>query len=221
MEINILSQRDSKWKNTKLGTSNVTIGDYGCLLTCCTMLANYYGHEVSVPQLNSKFIENNSYESGNIYRWYSGLPVVYSDIQLTKLVNTPKPVTSGQFSEIDKEIDSGHPVILQVDFVPATSRVEMHYVLLVGKNGSDYRVVDPWYGDTASLTRYGVPKYTIQQYVFHSGNIKDGVWDDIISRARVVGDALSILKGQVEDATSRQRSLVDDLVKFRKTLEKG
>lgn len=34
----IYSQRDSKWKNIKLGFSTSTIGDYGCTITCLAMI---------------------------------------------------------------------------------------------------------------------------------------------------------------------------------------
>jgi hypothetical protein len=38
--MNILSQRDPRWANKPLGTNGLTIGDYGCLITCLAMLTN-------------------------------------------------------------------------------------------------------------------------------------------------------------------------------------
>ncbi len=37
-------QNDEKWKNTRLGNSNETIGGWGCLLTSATMMLNGIGY---------------------------------------------------------------------------------------------------------------------------------------------------------------------------------
>jgi predicted nucleic acid-binding Zn-ribbon protein len=97
---------------------------------------------------------------------------LYTDITCTKIVLTPYPVTAAQWEEIRKELEEGRPVILQVDFIPATSNVDMHFVLLVGFEDGKWIVNDPWYGDQASLERYGKPELTVQQYVFHAGPVQ-------------------------------------------------
>ncbi|MCM2374575.1 hypothetical protein [Aporhodopirellula aestuarii] len=34
LRINVYSQRDAKWKNDRMGSSSLKVGDYGCLMTC-------------------------------------------------------------------------------------------------------------------------------------------------------------------------------------------
>lgn len=195
MTIQPLNQRDDRWAKEKLGTSINSIGNYGCLLVCCTMIAKYYGHEVDPIILNSLFVKNGSYQNGNLYRWYEGLPKVFNDIKCTKLVNTPANLTKAQFDEIDNELSAGRPVIFQVDFNPQDAPVQTHFVLCVAKENDNYIVNDPWYGDRANITRYGVPKITIQQYAFHSGEKvveetdlanKDITWDDFEGNRHIV-----------------------------------
>ena len=122
MRLNIksISQRDPKWKDIKLGTSDVTIGTGGCLLVCCAMVAQYYGHDIDPASLNNLFIEAESYSDGNLYKWYEGLSKVYSDIKVTKYEPTPKNLTASQLRVIDDELEAGRPVIIEVDFKPAT-----------------------------------------------------------------------------------------------------
>lgn len=171
LTVPLFSQRDPKWSKLKLGTGTGTIGDFGCLLVSCAMLAKYYGKDTNPEQLNKLFIQNNSYANGNLYKWYEGLSKVYSDIELLSLVDTPDPVSSSQFNLMKNEINEGRPVILQVDFYPATAQPDMHFVLLVGYDDKNYYVADPFYGDISNLNRYGDPKYTILKYAFHKGNL--------------------------------------------------
>ena len=49
-----LYQNDEKWKNTKLGNSNETIGGWGCLLTSVTMMLNAIGYNETPETVNEK-----------------------------------------------------------------------------------------------------------------------------------------------------------------------
>lgn len=171
LNVPIFGQRDPKWANKPLGSSTSTLGGYGCLVTCLAMLAKYYGKDTDPDRLNTALKNINGFANGNLYKWYEGITKLYTDVTITKLQNCPNPLTTTDFNAIKAEIDAGRPVILQVDFIPATSTVDMHFVLLVGYEGDTYWVNDPWYGDKANLTRYGDPKITVQQYVFHSGPV--------------------------------------------------
>jgi hypothetical protein len=184
----IFSQRDPRWKDKKLGISSNSIGGYGCLDTCLAMVAKYYGKDTDPDRLNSALIKLTNdtkeawgYKDGDLYIWKS-VTQIYSDITETKQVLTPNPVSSTQFNSIKAEIDAGRPVIIEVDFIPATSGIDMHFVVIIGytDNGDGtvtWIVADPWYGDVSNLTRYckdGLAKnqaYTIQRFVFTFGPI--------------------------------------------------
>jgi len=172
----LFSQRDDLWKLKKLGNSSLTIGAAGCLLTCLAMVSKYYGHETTPDQLNQDLLRVNGYALDSatgkldLYIWNS-ITKVYSDVTEPKMVMTPQAVTSTQFSEIDTELEAGRPVIIEVDFNPGTVAIEMHFIVIVGKDiNGNYIVADPWYGDVgANLGRYGKPSVTIQRYIFTFG----------------------------------------------------
>lgn len=175
----LFSQQDSRWKNKKLGTSNVTLGGYGCLVTCLAMISKHYGKDTDPDRLNQELIKVNGFanDKGQImgplssrYVWES-LTRVYSDITETKRIETPNPVSSSQWESMMAEVNAGRPVILKVDFNPTTVAVDEHYVVLIGKEGDSYIVADPYYGDKSSLVRYGKPNVTVQRFVFTSGPV--------------------------------------------------
>lgn len=167
----IFSQKDLRWAAKPLGTSSSTIGDYGCLLAVMATLAGYFGKDTDPDRLNQALVNVQGYQSGNLYKWFGGISKVYSDISCTKLKNTPYPLTHTDFREIDEQLQRNKPVVAQVDFVPSTAPVDMHYVLIIDGQEGEYTVADPWYGDVASLKRYGEVRSTIQQYALHEGPI--------------------------------------------------
>ncbi len=197
----LFSQRDDRWKSKKLGTSLLTLGTSGCLVTCLAMACKYYGKETDPSKVNDDLIRVNGFANQNLYIWES-INKVYSDISEPKRVQTPNAVTSAQFADIRNEIDNNRPVIVEVDFVPATASVDMHFVVIIGYTKNDngtytYMVADPWYGDTSSLNRYGKPEVTIQRYVFTFGAIPtqpvDSPTDDQARALGVIKDGFQAL----------------------------
>lgn len=197
LQVPIYGQRDPQVAATLLGTSNSTIGDYGCLLTALAMLCKYYGKNVDPISLNQMLINIGGYLNGNLYKWYEGITKIFSDIVLTKLQITTYKLTDVDFNAIKAEIDAGRPVIIEVDFNPSTAIADMHFVLLTGYDGDTYYVNDPWYGDNANLNRYGVPAITIQRYVFHSGPVQ----------ANNSSDTIPVLKTDFENLVTKATAL--------------
>lgn len=171
IDLPVFSQNDPRWKEIKLGTSNLSIGYQGCLLTSMAMLCRYFGKDTDPQRLNRALIDNNGYANGNLYKWYDGVPKIYNDIKCVKIVDTSAAaVTAAQFAEIDSELEAKRPVVIEVDFVPG-GRPDMHFVVIVdGKNG-EYTIADPWNGTVTNLRKYGEPEVTISRYVFHTGPI--------------------------------------------------
>lgn len=196
LSVPIFSQNDPKWKQKKLGFSEVTIGGYGCLVAIIAMLAKYYGKDTDPEKLNDQLKNVNGYANQNLYKWYEGISKIYPDVICSKIVYTPQPVTTDQWNEMRRELDAGRPVVLQVDFIPTTSKADMHFVLLIGYENDQWIIADPWYGDTASLARYGKPEITVQQYVFHQGPVPqtavDPLQECLKQHAQLVGKLDSI-----------------------------
>lgn len=159
IETPLFSQLDPRWRYKKLGTSNSTIGSYGCTLTSVAMVCAYYGKQTNPDLLNQAMIRANGYENQNLWRWWV-LPAIYPDILLNEFINcesTPAPLTL-----IDTRLASGIPVIVKVDYYPGGA-VQQHWILLCGKQDDDYIAADPISG-TRILFRekYGDPA----RYIF-------------------------------------------------------
>lgn len=174
MKINItpLSQRDPRWAGQRLGTvDGTTIGGFGCLVTCMSMLATYYGHTITPDVMDNWLTDNQGYVQGNLYR-NDAFGREFSDCSFDTVIfctNIPAPL-----SEIDVYLQAKKPVVVMVDFDhdPANG-VQTHFVLVTGKTeDGQYIINDPWFGDEVFLdARYGEPAKAINQVNFFSGPI--------------------------------------------------
>ena len=127
-----LYQNDEKWKNTKLGHSNETIGGWGCLLTSVTMMLNGMGYNETPETVNEKMKANGGFQGAFFIP--SMLPyafpnVIYKDMQPCE--SFPAPIAL-----IDAAVAAGKPVILQVDWNKQAG-IQTHFVLVKEKQGDD------------------------------------------------------------------------------------
>ena len=162
-----LYQNDEKWKATKLGNSNETIGGWGCLLTSVTMMLNGIGYSETPETVNEKMKKAGGFQGAFFIP--SVLPYVwpncaYRDMQPCE--NSPAPI-----AQIDAAIAAGKPVILQVDWNKQTG-IQTHFVLVKEKKGNDYILYDPYkYGgdnpdkEVLLTTRYKYNGATIEQEI--------------------------------------------------------
>jgi GH25 family lysozyme M1 (1,4-beta-N-acetylmuramidase) len=159
-DVQPMSQNDPAWKNNRLGTSNVTIGQQGCLITCVAMTLKFYGYDYTPATLNTYLTNHDGYASGNLL-WWGRVPHL-SIATWVDCLNVPAPL-----SQIDACLGRGEPVIVHVDFVPSTSPINDHYVLIIGKLGADdYTMIDPWDGWQGSFkSRYVSPERYIYRIV--------------------------------------------------------
>jgi len=162
------SQKDPRWKDIKLGTSNSTIGGYGCLMTDATMVARYYGHDVNPAQMNQLLIDNGGYVNGNLFV-FGALTDIFPDVVIDwnnfiNCIDTPAPLGT-----IDAMLLAGYPVIVQVDFNPSDADIDQHWVTIVGKQGGSYIINDPIDGARVKFEeRYGDPS----RYIFRLAGYK-------------------------------------------------
>lgn len=162
--IGVVSQKDKRWGELYLGTSDKKIKDVGCVLCCATVISRFYGKDIWPNWLNEQMVKVGGYYDQNLWAWHK-LTEVFPDIKVHKLIDcytVPAPL-----NEIDKRLEEGHPVIVCVDFDPKPG-VQTHYVVIFGKEGDDYYLADPWFNDVAMFKgRYGDPAkaiYAIRMY---------------------------------------------------------
>ena len=134
-----LYQNDDKWKNTKLGNSNETIGGWGCLLTSVTMMLNGIGYSETPETVNEKMKNAGGFQGAFFIP--SVLPFIwpnsaYRDMQPCE--NFPAPL-----DQIDAAVAAGKPVILQVDWNKQAG-IQTHFVLVKERKGDDYVLYDPY-----------------------------------------------------------------------------
>ena len=172
-----LYQNDEKWKNTKLGNSNETIGGWGCLLTSVTMMLNGMGYSETPETVNEKMKANGGFQGAFFIPSmlpYAYSSVIYKDMQSCE--NFPAPVAL-----IDAAVAAGKPVILQVDWNKQAG-IQTHFVLVKEKQGDDYVIYDPYkYGgdgpskDVLLTKRYkyngGTLETEISAVLWFDGNI--------------------------------------------------
>jgi len=160
INIPMFSQKNSRWANNKLGTSNTTIGDYGCLITATAMVLKYFGKDTDPGRLNKDLVKANGYENGNLLR-YDAITTIYSDIVVDwdLFLNNPDNET------IDSVLERGLLPIVQVDFDTTTHALEQHWVVIIGKDSAGYKIIDPIDGTTTYLSRYGNKTYRMVVFV--------------------------------------------------------
>jgi len=175
----VYSQRDSSWANSWLGFNNsspYTIGNYGCLITCISMMCCYYNHEETPLTINKKLIDQNAFSSGGLYVWNS-ISNIYSDI-IESLHITPYSLLDQEIYSIQSSIKNGHLVVFQIDMAPETSQLDMHYVLAIGYDENDennFTIADPWTGTIISMREYlkgsrdNIRK-SIEQYIIYKSD---------------------------------------------------
>ncbi len=162
------SQNDPRWKNMTIGFSNSTVDDYGCAISSVAMVFKYYGIDIDPGRLAKQPI----YYRDLIY-W----PNQWRFLDLVKKTGHKSGgLTNADWNLIDREIASGHPVIV---FIRARGSAG-HYVVIHSKDSKGYIVHDPvlWNGQSGaniylSTTRkylssiYGTSTVIDQMILYH------------------------------------------------------
>jgi len=183
LELNLMSQKDARWSGDKLGTSSVTIGSYGCLITSVAMVCNYYGKETNPGKINQDLIEVNGYASGNLLK-FDAISTIYPDIA----VDWEDYLSNPTDKQIDTVLKKDIPVIVQVDYKPDTPALDQHWVVIIGKDEKGYLIADPIDGEIVYLSRYADKSYRMVVY-------KQVEAEKILFKARCVCTALNIREG--------------------------
>jgi hypothetical protein len=142
--MNILKQRDTKWKDIKIGKSNSTIGGFGCTLTCLAMLA-----DTTPDVVNSELTSVNGFLEDKII-WTAinktGLKISFPDMGRAYSYDNDR---------VKQAIDKNGGCLVEVDFDGVISTPnDRHWILFVG-NGKAY---DPWTGTEIYTTKYPIVK---------------------------------------------------------------
>ena len=176
------SQNDPQWKSDRLGLGKQesdTIGYIGCALTSVSMMLSGHGYTETPKTLNQK-LKNVEGFVGSGIRWGS-VSQLYPQVRLNSIIKCPD--TPAPLAQIDAALAAGQPAVVCVDSTAAPGFLS-HYVLLIGRKGNDYLMLDPWpYQTDVNKETYLMPRYSqgnplqrsIMQIVLYENVAADGV----------------------------------------------
>lgn len=131
------SQRDPTWSWKKLGfSSSSTIGQYGCYLTCISMLTGLWGWPGETPYyLNDWTVNGRAHYP---FQWQSDLIRTTEAIQYPYICRPWSYISSGNYEGVRRQLRAGHPVVVH------TTWGGNHFMIVYCWDGSQFWVVDPW-----------------------------------------------------------------------------
>ncbi len=190
------------WGDCGMGTNgcpdNVDVA--GCLITSFAMVLGYYDVSLSIPRAASCTGEARSgMDPGILNDWlktHGGYGRCGSDtgscclewthlppqVSVTQYVNrSERGIDSTAERVIDQSLRQGYPVICGVNWGgychgSTTQNEDCHWVVITGKFGATYTIIDPYNRDTTdpagvstTLDKGTFGEYTIDRYVVVSG----------------------------------------------------
>ena len=128
------SQRDSRWCNSLIGNSDMTIGQVGCLVSSVAMVNKSKNANITplgIANNISFFLTDTAY-------MLSPFPS-FADLSFKAISK----------EAIDGELGRNNPVIVHLYLGG-----DGHWIVLVKKDGDDYVINDPWEGPDKKLNDY-------------------------------------------------------------------
>jgi len=128
-------QGDPRWHAIPLGNTADTLGQTGCAVTSAAMVLKWYGVDTDPGRLNTFLTSHRGYEGSGYIIWEKAAKVGNSGI---KKAYEDMP----SYWRIDHQLMKGNPVIVRIHFPNGG----MHFVVIAGKRGFDYLILDPGAG---------------------------------------------------------------------------
>ena len=192
------SQRDSKWSNNKLGTSNHTIGQSGCVITSICNLLLKHGYEITPDEANERIKNAGGYANGNLIIW-------------SKLKDA-LPVEAYRYygydnNKVSQAIEDNKGCLVEAS--GARIGGSKHWTLFTGDGKSE----DPWFGNVKTTSYY----QPLTGYTIIKVNPKGGIMEQSDCEKQV-----EAMQKEIENANMHKTNLqqqVDGLLEDQKNLE--
>lgn len=156
-------QADPRWSKEKLGFSNSTIGGWGCLLTCGSMLySSALAREVTPPELNQVFKNNGKYfaDPFGLAKNNLWVPTMFYKIyrDAVQWVSRGREIQRPQSNQGMSMLrgwlkeDAKNFAILKLDFNPNINSCQSHFVVAWGVSSKgEVLVNDPAFNFSGNL----------------------------------------------------------------------
>lgn len=129
----VFAQSDERWGADALGPSPTdTLSSAGCAVASCAMILASYGVETDPQQLNVFLNQNDGFTPEAWLKWEVAALLSPEKV---KFVYEDDP----SFQLLDENLERGNPVIIRLRYTSGIT----HFVVICGKDGYDYLIVDP------------------------------------------------------------------------------
>ena len=189
-----ISQRDERWANIKLGTSNLTIGQAGCTITCIAILA-----DLTPDDVNNRLKVANGYANTNLIIW-SKIKEAISWLEFEWRGY------SYENTKVASAISKNGSCLVEVDGTPIGG--SKHWVLYIGNQ----KLIDPWDGKEKSTSSYQAIGYAIINKI---GNKPEGnnmsEYEEAIRKSSAYDEVCKLLD---QPTTTSAKDTLDKLSKI-------
>lgn len=132
-------QNDDRWKDQKIGGSGERLGDVGCAICSLAMALGHFGIHYTPEELNDQLKANGGYTWRGWLKWQAISTITANKVMV-------EAVAKPTHADIDTALRNGYPVTAKL----LISGTIPHWVLIIGKNGTEYLMRDPL-GDGRAL----------------------------------------------------------------------
>ena len=166
------SQRDARWSGLSLGVSIYAVGSAGCAVVAATMLATMAQPDITPHDMVTWLNWNEGFTRPDANGQNAGLlkwSTLAAHIDGMSVLHYHKWRDGPADIDIVRDALARNPQVVQVDFKPATSALDTHFVLALDMtdDDSDIDIIDPWTGQhTTLLTAYGRDGWTLPRAVY-------------------------------------------------------
>ncbi len=182
-----LSQRDQRWGNIKLGTSELTISNYGCTITTIAMIVG-----TTPDVVNAQMNRVGGFAQTNLVIWDKIKDAFPSTVESVKRLWT--------YDNDDVKINV--PCIVQVDGTPLG--YPTHFVVFIGGG----KMIDPWDGKIKSTGTYTPVSYCVIKV--REVN-KDDLIEDLSKKIKDLQETEKRLAQEKESAIKEKDDLISHL----------
>ncbi len=128
-------QADPRWHADALGNTKDTLGSAGCAVSSAAMVLKWYGVDTDPGRLNAYLTAHQGYVGDGWIVWEKA-----AELGRGSIVKAYEDLPS--YWGIDRQLIEGNPVIVRIH-LPGGG---MHFVVIAGKRGFDYLIMDPGAG---------------------------------------------------------------------------
>lgn len=158
-------QRGAAWSNIKIGNTNSTIGDIGCLVTSISILIEKSGVSTQMVPFNpGTFVESLNKKGGfdsNGNLQYAAVNKVVPEFKYVGKVNLRNKTREEKLATISQYYNQGYYLTVEVK---GATEGNQHWVAVTGINGNNIIIVDPASDRTDMWSAYEWSKTTQFNY---------------------------------------------------------